>query len=55
MIGSQLAHGLRQSIWDCSALLSNWRDEESWSSGYDSYGECTNVYDYILDKIYSGS
>ena len=26
---SQLVHGFKQSIWNCSALLSNWRDDLS--------------------------
>ena len=44
---------LRQSIWDCNALFSNWRDYLSWSLGWVFHGECTNVYGYILDSTYN--
>ena len=44
-----------QSHRDCSALPHNWKDDLSYSSRWVSNGECTNVYGFILDKIYGES
>ena len=52
---SQLIHGFGHSYKDCSTLPPNWRDDLSWSLGWVSYGECTRVYGYILDKTYGES
>uniref|UniRef100_F6I6M6 Uncharacterized protein n=1 Tax=Vitis vinifera TaxID=29760 RepID=F6I6M6_VITVI len=52
MTCSQLVHGSRQPIKGCSAPPPNWRDHWSWLSGWVSYGECTSVYGYTLDKTY---
>ena len=52
---SQLIHGFGHSYKDCSTLPFNWRDDLSWSLGWVSYGECTSVYGYILDKTYGES
>ena len=52
---SQLVHRLGQSIWDCSALSQNLRNNLSSSLGWVSHNKCTNVYDYTLNKTYGKS
>ena len=52
---SQLVHGFGQSSRDYSVLPPNWRNDLSWLLGWGSYGECTSVYGYTLDRSYSES
>ena len=48
-------HESRQPIRGCSAPPPNLRDDGSWLLGYVSYGQCTSVYTYTLDKTYGKS
>ena len=55
MTNSQPIHGFGQSILDHKYTTFYLEGCWSCSLGWDSHGECTNVYSYTLDKTYSKS
>ena len=52
---SQFVHRFGQPNRDCSALPPNLKVDLYWPLGWVSHGECTSIYDCILDKTYRDS
>ena len=46
----RLVHSRVMGLGNPLKAVVNWRDDWSWLLGWVSYGECTSVYGYTLDR-----